>query len=227
METATKTSGWTARAALVSCMACAVAWSQPATYSIDLTAQPQDENVTSVPGASASSVSKREPFPIELTISRIWPLTVVGSEQVEVELRLRNIGKGNLILPASTKYSSVLKASNRDRATMWIGLSFVPLALPGEAPRNILPDIVGFAAGSPDEPGSVVTLSPGESLSIKASGRLDEVRKWNTSGLKMLNFTVHAVVGKSFLDHKEFMVVKRSEEVHSSNSATMSVSWVY
>jgi hypothetical protein len=103
-------------------------------------------------------------------------------------------------------------AGKQDRRWLDVHITFT-------APAPSGPVVVPVAAlmGSKDVPGSLLTLAPQESVTLRVQASLSETSKWRNAGLDAAKVTVGANVTESYFDGKENRITSQSPTVRSKN----------
>lgn len=174
---------------------------------------------------NGSAQTKPKPMPITIEVLRIWPLSLTNNADIDVDLRLKNIGKEPITVPVATGLHEVLSTPGRQRKAL-------RLQFKAELPdgfftaareiRGVLPAMFGSSA----IPNSLLILQPNDQLLIRTTGELrtaaeiwlgQEKRQVITANLKVSGYI-------ETLSDDELKIVETSAEVLSNNSVQVTLS---
>jgi hypothetical protein len=164
-----------------------------------------------------------ESLPLEVTITRFWPLTVSAHGELEVDLLIRNVGEVPVAIPVSTDEDIVFQTGNAQR--MRLGLVLVVTLEPGFA-ASFQRDTGSIAPtyGSPSVEGSILVLQPGDSVRIETKGRLLSTQPSVDRRPDILPVTLRVSLQRDTLEESELKVAGSSEPITSRNAEQITLS---
>jgi hypothetical protein len=169
------------------------------------------------------------PFPVAVTLQEIWPINVSHADKVMVEVLLRNIGQDAISVPASRKFGEVFKSGNRDERALEVSLDLTPTG-PVAKGLETVPHPIALTGGSPDVPGSMITLEPGQTLSIQVVQNLGLTWTWRNASHMIVPVTARAAVQQIFFSSDKTspeIAVRQSlsKRISSNNTIDLTLAW--
>ena len=198
--------------ALLACLLSASGGAHAQTY-IDLTtefSQPSGSPGFG-PGVGSGAHSARIALPMEVTLQDFYSPAIEPLGLATALIVIRNIGRDPLVIPVSRDLAT-LKANNQDRR--WLD---VHVTITAPAPFEPVSVPVAALVGSKSVPGSLLTLAPQESVTLRVHASLSETSKWHDAGMDTAKVTVGAKVTESYFDSKENTITSASPTVSSKN----------
>jgi len=183
---------------------------------LDLTGdRPQDDRFRLF-GHDVSNLVKPVQLSLEVTLLEVWPLTVASLERVDVQLSLRNTGKDAITIPVSRSYSKTMEPGMRGRRVFYVGLM---LNRPGDVSNKGLRYAFEGYVGSTSVPDSLITVAPGETFVVRATGQINEGAfdpPWRDR--RIVPVTAKAFVSEHFVADDRDVMTSQTIDVFSNNS---------
>lgn len=171
---------------------------------------------------SLGAVTTPPLLPIQVTLDRIWPLSVLGTGKLELDLTLRNTGKEPISIPASRRYDLTENVGNAGIRHMAVGVRLTPI---DKSPKlDPLDLILGVASTSTNVPESMLLLEPNATLAIHASGNLYEAGNSWRDLAPFMNVRAQAVYRETYFDADLFQTSSSVPAV-SANSQDFTITW--
>ncbi|MDP9114256.1 MAG: hypothetical protein M3O20_11325 [Acidobacteriota bacterium] len=196
---------------------------------LDLTTPEPADAVSSSWTALGIPAPPPVPFAAEVTLQEIWPINVSHVDKVRVEILLRNTGQDAIAIPVSRKFGEVFKSGNRDERVLEVSLDLTPT---GSSAKELqtMPHTIALTGGSADVPGSMISLEPGETLSIQTVQDLGGTWAWRNAGHMIVPVTARAAVQQIFLrsdktSYNNIVEQNVSKRISSSNTIDMTFAW--
>ncbi len=143
-----------------------------------------------LPSVSSGSFSGMKPLlPLSISIRDISPRAATPLDSVALEVVLRNVGKDPVLLPFRSGHH--WRAGVHGQREISFMLELTPL----DGKRMLIP--LGVAYGASDIPGSMVTLSPDDTLAFHTSASLHGTELWSDLSAIPLQVKVAVNVGES------------------------------
>jgi hypothetical protein len=162
-------------------------------------------------------------LPVEITLERLWPLSIVGRDHMEVDVKVRNLGKDTLAIPVTQDYEHVYRIGNQGIKSMAIALLLTLADAPSGTPP--VTDYVGFGHGSTSVPASLIFVEPNETVSIRVSAELPEARNAWRNGQRALKIRAQAAYSEMYIDGADLKIWNSSVQAVSANSIEFTLAW--
>ncbi len=190
---------------------------------IDLTKVEGRHSSLGLIGGKGGIGTKRVDLPIEVSIVRIWPLSVTWRDKVEVDITLKNVGRDPIAIPVSKDHDGIYKSGNRAVKTAHFLLRLTMTE--ANRPDTTVDDFLDSTNSSDSIPGSAVLLPPNGTITFRVSRDLPESGNAWRDRATQVKLRAQAVYWESYADESDLVMDNSSRELVSSNFMDMILAW--
>ena len=189
---------------------------------IDLTKVEAKYSNVGLIGGKGGVETKKVELPLEVSIVRIWPLSVTWRDKIEVDITVKNLGRDSIAIPISKDHDGIYKNENRGIKTAHFRLRLT--LSEANRPDASVDDSLDSTHGSASVPGSMLLLPPNGIITFRVARDLSQAgNAWRERAL--VNLRAQAVYWETYIDETDLIMYNSSREIVSSNSVDITIAW--